>query len=86
MLTWFFDGTNQGLTFPTGSVPKVGGNPGSAPLYTTCKIYGLDITYATNNASASPKPEVMMGTATNPMSAQDLLHMASVALAMIAEN
>jgi hypothetical protein len=82
VLTWFFNRTNQGLSFPTGSVPKVGGNPGTAPL-NYLQIYGLDITYATTDAFG--KQPVMMGPATNPMSAPDLLHKASLALAAIAE-
>ena len=87
MLTWFFDGTNQGLSFPTGTAPMiggiaVGGPPGSAPL-NYLQIYGKDITYATTDAFG--KQPVMMGGSTNPMSAQDLLHKASLALAAIAE-
>jgi hypothetical protein len=82
VLTWFFDGTNQGPSFPTGSVPKVGGNPGTAPL-NYLQIYGLDITYATTDAFG--KQLVMMGGSMNPMSAQDLLHKASLALALIGE-
>jgi hypothetical protein len=81
VLTWFFDGTNQGLSFPTGSIPKVGGNPGSAPL-NYLQIYGLDITYATTDAFGK---QPVIGTPI-PMSAQDLLHKASLALAMIGEN
>jgi hypothetical protein len=83
VLTWFFNGTSQGPNFPTGSVPKVGGNPGTAPL-NYLQIYGLDITYATTDAFG--KQPVMMGGSMNPMSAQDLLHKASLALALITEN
>ena len=61
----------------------VGGHSGTAPL-NYLQIYGKDITYATNNFFG--KQPVMMGTATNMMSAQDLLDMASRALAMIAEH
>jgi hypothetical protein len=88
LLAWFFDGTNQALSFPTGTAPMiggvaVGGHPGSAPL-NYLQIYGKDITYATTDAFG--KQPVTMGTATNPMSAQDLLQKASLALALIAEN
>ena len=88
LLTWFFDGTSQGLSFPTGTAPMVGGvavggHSGTKPL-NYLQIYGKDITYATtDHFGAQP---VQMGTATNKMSAQDLLDMASRALALIGEH
>jgi hypothetical protein len=87
LLAWFFDGTSQGLSFPTGTAPMiggvaVGGHSGSAPL-NYLQIYGKDITYATTDAFG--KVPVMMGGTPTSMSAQDLLHKASLALAAIAE-
>ena len=84
VLAEFFDGTNQSLSFPSGTVMKVGGHPGSAPL-NYLQIWGLDIQYASEHASDPTVPMIMMGGSLNPMSAQDLLHMASQALKMIAE-
>jgi len=81
VLVWFFDGTSQGPNFLTGSVPMIGGNPGSAPL-NYLQIYGPDITYA----STGPTVAVQMGASTQMVSAQNLLHMASQALALIAER
>ena len=84
VLAEFFDGTNQSLTFPSGTVPKVGGDPGSAPL-NYLQIWGVDITYASDSAY-NPQVAVMMGSTTAYVSAQNLLHMASLALAMTAED
>lgn len=80
VLAWFFDGTSQGPSFPSGTV-AIGGNSGSAPL-NYLQIYGPDITYA----STGPTVFVQMGTARNLTTAQDLLHKASLALAAIAEK
>jgi hypothetical protein len=85
VLAWFFDGTNQSLNFPPGTVSKNGGHPGSAPL-NYLQIWGVDIKYASDNASNPTVPMITMGGSLNPMSAQDLLHKASLALAMIAEH
>jgi hypothetical protein len=79
VLVWFFDGTSQGPSFPSGTVP-IGGTSGSAPL-NYLQIYGPDITYA----STGPTVLVQMSTSKNMVSAQDLLHKASLALALIAE-
>jgi hypothetical protein len=84
VLAEFFDGTNQSLSFPSGTVMKVGGHPGSAPL-NYLQIWGLDISYASDNAT-NPKVPVIIGGSTDMVSAQDLLHKASLALAMIAEK
>lgn len=82
VLVWFFDGTSEGPNFPSGTV-AIGGNSGSAPL-NYLQIYGPDITYATTDVSG--KVAVTMGGSPNYFSAQDLLHKASLALAMIAEK
>jgi len=60
----------------------VGGHSGSAPL-NYLQIYGKDITYATTDAFG--KVAVTMDGSINYFSAQDLLHKASLALALIAE-
>jgi hypothetical protein len=83
VLVEFFDGTTQRLSFPPGTVAKNGQTSGSAPL-NYLQIYGEDITYASANAS-DPGVPVIMGGVTNTVTAQELLHKASLALAMIAE-
>jgi hypothetical protein len=80
VLVWFFDGTSEGPSFPSGTV-AIGGNSGSSAPLNYLQIYGPDIKYA----STGPTVSVQMGTAMKMMSAQDLLHKASLALAMIAE-
>jgi hypothetical protein len=62
----------------------IGGTGGTAPL-NYLQICGPDITYASDNAS-NPKVAVTMGGSTHMVTAQDLLHKASLALAMIAEK
>ena len=83
VLTWFFDETSEGPSFPSGTV-AIGGHNGPAPL-NYLQIYGEDIKYASDNAS-NPKVAVTIGGATKMATAQGLLHKASLALAMIAEN
>jgi hypothetical protein len=82
VLTWFFDETSEGPSFPSGTV-KIGGHNGPAPL-NYLQIYGEDINYASDNAS-NPKVGVTEGGVTKMVTAQGLLHKASLALAMIAE-
>jgi hypothetical protein len=81
VLVWFFNGTSQGPNFLPGTVAQ-GGSSGTAPL-NYLQIYGPDITYAT--ADPFGKVAVTMGGVTNYVSVQDLLHKASLALAMIGE-
>jgi hypothetical protein len=83
VLVWFFDETSEGPSFPSGTV-AIGGHNGPAPL-NYLQIYGGDVTYASNHAS-NPKVAVTMGGTTKMVTAQELLHKASLALAAIAEN
>ncbi len=82
VLVWFFDETSEGPSFPSGTV-AVGGTNGPAPL-NYLQIYGPDIQYASDNAS-NPKVAVTMGGSIKMVTAQGLLHKASLALAAIAE-
>lgn len=82
VLTWFFDETSEGPSFPTGTVAGIGGHNGPAPL-NYLQIYGPDITYALDPTSV--KVPVVMGGSTNMVSAQDLLHKAASALVTIGE-
>jgi hypothetical protein len=82
VLVWFFDETSEGPSFPSGTV-AIGGHNGPAPL-NYLQFYGPDIKYASDNVS-SPKVDVMMGGSKKPVTAQELLHKASLALAAVAE-